>query len=575
MHLQVLLLGKLVIGCAFALAVAADAVSQPPAGRPGLPVAGAPRRPSPDTAKAVIHGTVLAGDTGSPLRSATVTLLLRDVVVRVVATDQDGRFSFDNLDAGRYVVVARRSGYLPWAHGQRDDGMPGRMIDVGPAARISAIDVRLPRNGAIVGRITDEFGAPLSAARVQAWRTREVGGRRRLVAAGVPRETDDLGQFRVFGLGPGDYYLTAALKGADEDATSDVGNANYAPTFYPGTLNSAEASQVSVGLGQDAVADFPLVPAAAFTVSGIAVSGSGGVPVGGHVELLPRRDLVMGALMPGQFTAAIQPGGAFTLRRVPPGTYTVVVVTTGSRLGTGLRLTEPESGTVFVGVDRRDVADVQVLTTPGTSFAGRFTVDGVRPAVSPQGVRVTAVPASPDEPESAVAGPSVPVRDDWTFELRGVHGRRLLDISNLPPGLAVRSTLADGQDVTTTGIMTALRQRVTVDVTLTSHLTEVTGVARDGTGRAARDYVVLCFSADRLRRADPLRRYQRLVRADQDGRFTVTGLPAGNYQIIALEDLPAGALDEPLFFDRMRERARPITLVDGTSRTLDLQLESY
>lgn len=570
----VLLRSLLVAGSVIALGLAAHARTQSLPARPGVPTAGTPAGRTSDVARVVIRGTILAGDTGAPLRSATVTLLLRDAVVRVVSTDEEGRYLFDNLDSGRYLVMARRSGYLPWAYGQRDDGLPGQVIEVNAGMRLPAIDIRLPRNSAILGRITDEFGAPVSLVRVQAWQARVVGGRRRLIAVGMPRETDDLGYYRLFGLGPGDYFLTAALKAADEDATSDVGTGSYAPTFYPGTLNSVEASEISVALGQEAVADFPLVPSAAFLVTGAAVSRSGR-PAGGHVELVPRRDLVMGALMPGQFTAPLQPGGAFTIRRVPPGSYTLVVVTTGSVQADGTRLTVPESGTRLVGVDRLDVAVGEVLVTPGAVASGRITVDGVRPAVSAQGVRVTAVPVSPDEPESAIAIPPALVRSDWTFELRGLHGRRLLDVTNLPPGLGVVTIRAEGRDVGTAGIMSALAERLSVEINLTSRITEITGIAREGTGRAARDYVVVCVADDRVRQQDPLRRYQRLVRADRSGRYTVSGLPAGNYLIVAFEDVPASAIDDPPFLDRLRELARPITLTAGASKAVDLVVQSY
>jgi hypothetical protein len=186
--------------------------------RPGpTPPGREPEPRSNGSGGAVIRGTVLAGDTGAPLRAAAVTLVVRDTMVRAVATDRDGHYVFRDVVPGRYTVAARRSGYLRWTYGQHDEHLPGRTLDVVNGQQLAAIDITLPRNSAIVGRITDEYGAPLSEIRVRAWRARVIAGRRRFVPEGAVRETDDLGVYRLFGFGPGEYYVTAVPKTSDDD----------------------------------------------------------------------------------------------------------------------------------------------------------------------------------------------------------------------------------------------------------------------------------------------------------------------------------------------------------------------
>src|SRR5207248_8888823 len=65
--------------------------------------------------------------------------------------------------------------------------------------------------GVIAGRVLDEEGEPLPWAQVSALREVYSNGKRRLSPeALVP--TNDLGEFRLFGLKPGRYFVSARYK---------------------------------------------------------------------------------------------------------------------------------------------------------------------------------------------------------------------------------------------------------------------------------------------------------------------------------------------------------------------------
>jgi predicted outer membrane repeat protein len=89
-------------------------------------------------------------------------------------------------------------------------------------------NLALTRGGAIQGRVIDKFGDPLAGTRVQVLRSRMIRGQRRLQTMGPGDLTDDTGEFRVYGLPPGDYYVTASTGPADS-ARRDP------PIFFPGT----------------------------------------------------------------------------------------------------------------------------------------------------------------------------------------------------------------------------------------------------------------------------------------------------------------------------------------------------
>src|SRR5438105_6324202 len=123
----------------------------------------------------------------------------------------------------------------------------------------------------MAGRLIDEFGDPIADANVQAMRYQFVNGQRQLVAAGRQATSDDIGQFRVFGLMPGDYIVRAtvrnttlvpaALNGVDDPS-------GYPTTYYPGTTDIGQAQPVTVALGQELSGlAFGLVPARLSRVS--------------------------------------------------------------------------------------------------------------------------------------------------------------------------------------------------------------------------------------------------------------------------------------------------------------------
>jgi hypothetical protein len=118
------------------------------------------------------------------------------------------------------------------------------------------VDVTLPRGSAITGGIEDEYGDPAAAVMVRAVRHRHVDGQRRLTPISEGIEvlgnagdiTDDLGQFRIYGLAPGDYYVSALYSPPGEPA----GRTGYPPTYYPGTAAAADARRITVRPGEEA-----------------------------------------------------------------------------------------------------------------------------------------------------------------------------------------------------------------------------------------------------------------------------------------------------------------------------------
>ena len=155
----------------------------------------------------------MAAEGDRPLRRVQLKFTaseLREPPNRTTSTDEDGRYEMTNLPAGRYTVTASRGGFLPLRYGQRRPREQGKLIELADGQAIEHIDFALPKMSVIAGRITDEDGEPIGGVTVLAMRSMYFAGRRELIpTSDVSVRTDDVGEYRIGGLVPGTYVVTA------------------------------------------------------------------------------------------------------------------------------------------------------------------------------------------------------------------------------------------------------------------------------------------------------------------------------------------------------------------------------
>ncbi|HEY7790320.1 MAG TPA: carboxypeptidase-like regulatory domain-containing protein [Vicinamibacterales bacterium] len=247
---------------AIVLALASPALQPPPASpspfaAPSTPTSQAtpgqpnPGETSPDTATASIKGRVLGKDSGAPLRHASVQLYGGTPNVNEsTTTDTQGRFTFTELQGGRYTIIATKGGYVSMQYGQKEPLEPGRPIEIAPAQQLDKIDFDLPRGGVITGEIVDDAGEPVTGAVVRPMRYRYIDGGRRLTPWAGAAQTDDRGIYRLFGLAPGTYYVMATWNDTMMNDNASHDQTGYAPTFYPGTADAGLAAPLAVNASQ-------------------------------------------------------------------------------------------------------------------------------------------------------------------------------------------------------------------------------------------------------------------------------------------------------------------------------------
>jgi len=545
-----------------------------------------------------IRGRVLATDGGGPIRRAQVRISGSDVAPKASMTDAEGRFEFRDLPAGRFTLQASKSGFVSVQYGQTRPFESGKPIELVDKQALDNADISMPRGSVISGRIVDEFGDPVPDATVTASRQTWQNGRRRLVpTSGRVVETNDLGQFRIYGLPPGDYYVSATLRGGPLDMmdmelmmgasftaatpAASAPRSGYASTYYPGTPNVAEAQRVTLAPGQEnSGTDFALVGVRLARVAGIVI-GSDGKPLEGvAISAVPaNRDFVG---MMGQSSARSGKDGSFTMASVPPGEYsltarTVQVITStqgdnmmmfrATSIGGG---GDSESGSTPLTVSGEDVSGVLITTSKGGTATGHLVFDGARPQ-SLTAIRLTSMSVDSDGGPSLAGAANA--KDDGSFELKGLTGARLIRIANAPPGYTLKSVKLNGTDITDTGAEFKAGETTSgLEVELASKSTSVTGTVTAGDGSIVKDYTVVIFSESPEYWRLPLTRWVAGTRPDQDGRFKVQNLPAGTYLAAAVGYLPQGEWGDPDFLDRLKSKAKRFTLGDGATETLDLKL---
>lgn len=555
----------------------------------------------PKTGTGIIRGRVVANDTGTPIRRAQVRINSPDIGAKTALTDAQGRYEFKELPASRFNLNVTKSGFVVMQFGQNRPFEPGRPIELAEGQVLEKADVSLPRGSVLGGRVVDEFGEPVADANVAAMRMQFANGRRRLLPAGRNATTNDLGQYRLYGLPPGEYYVSATLRSFEAmmmDMMSGPGgptgsnqSSGYAPTYYPGASTPAEAQRVSVAVGQElASVDIALQPVRLAKITGTAVGTDGKPMAGAMVMLVPslRETMMFG---PGG-TSRTNKDGQFTISSVTPGDYTLQVRSMGTMMtemagGAAMMFAvnaagpggpapaaqaEPEFASVPVGVSGEDISNLVVVATHGAKASGRVSFEGGVKPEGASGIRISTPPADQEGgPVIGVGGAAV--KENGSFEVTGLTGFRLFRPAMLPKGWVLKSVQFDGKDVTDTGVEFKPGEDVSgVDIELTNKTTTISGSVTDDHGQAAKDYTVVVFTDDQQKWVLPMNRWMSSARPDQDGRFKVTNLPAGSYYAIAVEYVPAGEWTDPDWLDRARTKAKRLTLEEGATQTLELKL---
>jgi hypothetical protein len=606
----------------------------PPVPRPAIPAqpAGQPRdpgrRPPPEpVGTGAIRGVVVSADSGTPIRRANVNLMpmptpivsgtgvvggvpgggrgaaTQTVMVngvptqigantsmmmarpRAVTTNDQGAFAFTALPAGSYRLMASpgqySAQYLSMGFGAKRPNGPtgsdmGQIIQLGDGQTFDKAMISLPRGSVITGRVTDEGGDPL--ARVQVYTVFYPPGNPRGMRTGGGDSTDDLGQFRVYGLTPGDYAVVAEARAntfvqPNAPPETEEDKVGYMTTFYPGTADEAAAQRVRVRAGGETPGiEIRVVSGRLFRISGMVNDSKGGAArVNGQ---LSKR---MSGGIQSSFGFSTDEQGRFQMKNVPPGNYRLTVRQnqTGPRNPDGSPVDPGEFANMPIALNG-DLENILILTTPGATITGQIVYEHGPPQpqpnqTAPPVVRVNAMIGDPMDnmgmgmsmPQPAIVGP------DLNFTMKGLMGELLLRSS--APSQYLKSVTVNGTDITDTPREFKPGEKVTI--TLSSRASTVEGNVTDAAGAPVTDAGLFLFSDDKASwRSNSIK--TRRSGVDQNGHYRMPGLLPGRYFIIAVprERLNTMNTMDAAMFEDLSKEATSLVVGDDEQRQVDLKL---
>lgn len=535
-----------------------------------------PRQP-PATGTAAIHGRVVDAESGLAVRRAAVRLGSNGSREGwSTTTDADGQYAFEALPAGRYSISASKTGYINWSYGQKAANTPAPPLDLADGQRIERADLSMPRGGVITGRVLDEFGEPLAEVMISTLRNQFTSVGRQPVPMGRSSQSNDIGEFRLYGLPPGDYLISASAMRFTSPFDSSTDRTGYAPSYFPGTANPAEAQTIRVAPGQTISGiTISLIPARTATVSGVVVDEKGELARNGMVSV--RTAVGVGFMNP---SGPVRPDGSFTVSGLAPGTYVLVSnpmsmmmgAISGSVAGAPapMRVT-PSVATITVNGE--DIDGVRLEPARRALLNGRVVVDPAGTAsLRPESVRFQAMPAAPGA-QMFNLGPVefAQLQSDGSLRIEAMPGPSIIRAMGLPPGWVVSRITAGGLDVTDRIDIPAAGIDDLV-IELSSRAPTVTGRVANARGEATSDFVALIFPQEEDQWPTTGTTRQAIGQPDREGRFTIRSVRPGNYYLAAVERLENGQSYDPAFLESIRTSAVRVTLNEGDTQTIDLKL---
>ena len=532
---------------------------------------------APASRTATIHGKVLAEDRGSPLRFASVQLrrVATSQETITVSTDDSGAFEIHDIEPGAYFARAAKAGYISTFYkGVNDDSGQLKLS----AGQVEEVIFRLPRTAVISGTITDLYGDPVDNATVQAVSKSYTRGRAQLMYRATA-QTDDRGEFRLYNLAAGRYYLQASKRSNMTEAGVEL-----ATTLFPSAARLEDAQPIVLKAGDERLGvNVTLREAQLFDITGRVFDEESGQPVtNAFLNLMPMNG--------GGFTAndRAQADGAFRIRNVVAGHYTLMVSAPSQD-----RVKPPLSVTRYLDLSNGALNDLVIRVGPGSTVKG--TLQSVGGMLSGE-VQVSLQQTAPDG--TLVRGFSATVADGafeidhlppGKFEVQvGARGRAGPDGQSFflsSASVALGSAAASRTDVTDKFLEIGDADSMQLSLTVDLRTATVSGKLRNAPvlntpvlntqvlntdDTALPNMNVVLISADPKKRL--ISRYFHIARSGRDGSFKLQGLPPGDYLLMPWPGDDAGQVLDPDVLTMIENLATRVTVERGGTLTQDLRL---
>jgi hypothetical protein len=495
--------------------------------------------PPPDAAKqpGSISGTVRSDSNGYPLRRAQVLLSPAEAGGTSLAqtTDDNGKFSFPSVVPGTYSVSVQRDGYLKQTVGRIGAYKMPPIFLIQPGQDVGSFDFRMVPSSVISGKVKFDDAEPAVNVAVQLYREYHRRGRHGWEVA-ASALTNDRGEYRIYGLEPGSYYVAALYQSprlppnAEEQRRTDESGKpreemSYAVTFYPEVQKLSDAVAVHLLPGQEVLSiDIFLTLVHTVRIHGRVTSALSGTAVEGPSITLRWNDADNTASVSAPVDVTFDKNHSFEIKGVTPGPY--VIMTTGTDDGKTL------SARTAISVGDADLEALSIVIGPQQNWKGKIVIDGDESIKLPGfGVEL--------QPRRATASPvRAYLEDNLDFTIPFLPQETYdLELLNAPEDTYLEAVRVGKNDRLASGLEAEPgAEPQEMEVVLSTRGGKVLGRAV-----TAADSAVVATGASVLLIPDPpygRSQAYKLAYADQYGNFLIHGVAPGNYIAVAWFDQP-------------------------------------
>jgi len=556
---------------------------------------------------ASIEGIVLRADNGDTISKAQVTLS-RQIAPPVpgqnpatpitpppqippVMTDASGKFLFKDLEPGTYRLSATKNGFVRFDYGARTTGGTGAQFNLAAGQSMKDISFRLVNTGVVSGRVRTSSGEPGAALNIQLMKSAyNVQGQRTFQSVSSGR-TDDRGDYRLFWVTPGRYYVAIGGNSLTTLTSSDGGtilflssggdaaSTNVATVYYPGTTDPLRAATIEVGPGGEVPGiDFVLPDQQVFRVRGrLADTSTGLPPRSASISLVPRDTSFSGLSgnIPPNYNAST---GTFDMRNVPPGAYwlraqatdsTATAVITPNAVGRTVSeaLSMATSARTAAQKSLDITGDMEGLLLelgPGFSINGSVRVEGTALPTS-NGPRVALRPTN----SNGLVSPLLPLNADGTFTLTNVMpGEYRAQVLGMPVEYYVKEARIEQTDVLNAPLVITEPVRGNLEIVVSSAAGQIDGTLTDKGFQPVSALQTVLIPDEHRDRSDLF----KSAVTDQSGKFTFRGVTPGNYKIFAWESLEPNAFYDPQILRQYEDQGKQVRVLEGGKTTTEVKM---
>ena len=532
------------------------AVAQPPA----------PTEPIDPKKLGAIEGKVTNGITGEAQRR--VNLTLRPTFMQMgtsgaptpyaAVTDAEGKFRIERIDPGTYTMQAEKQGFVRQSYNTRQTLGPNTPIVITAGMEMKEVNFKLTPHSIVTGRILDDEGEPLAGIMIQVLRSVRMQGKQQMAPVGGGQSLDT-GEFRIANLSPGRYWLSATdrnrrmmMGDAPARNTSDKPEEELVTTYYPSSTDQAGARPIELAAGQTLNAiDIRMKRAPVYRIRGKV---EGPPPFRNYrVMLMPRERTQFSSTFFNN-SVMVKEDGSFELGGTAPGAYEIAV-TPGNAM---MRIL----GRTPVDVARDHVENIVVAVVPAITLRGQIRVDGeFEGSFSTTRIMLNTENFMFNNPNAAAD-------EKGTFTLENASPEKYrLAITGLPQGLWLKSIQSGGNEITDSGLDLSSGASGPIEIILGVGTGTLTGTVMDAKQQPAGGIFVTLIP-------DPLKEHRfdlfRSVPSNQNGQFTLTNLPPGEYKLYAWDTNEPPAFMDPAITKPYETRAKRITIKPGSSEQVTL-----